>query len=714
MELNRNDSSIDIIERNSADISKLIESKCMKPLEIKPTDYKHEEFTANWYFVQGYAQRTKGDFDAAISQYRLGLKHDPEHTGIKLNLGVCLMKIGLIQRALEIFNEIDIEAAYINSGICCITIKKYYEAANYINKALQLKQLPAYYQLLSLALFRAGKIGEALEVFKDVNPSEAIIEDERVLRNNKNPQIKFPFKVGEIDSFLFKTRDKHAKSKSSSVYSVETTNRSYKSPKLYSTPSKVDHRRSVSISKPVEFDYKPKSKPNLPVYDHIITKKIELDRMIKKRHESLIENLTNYLPAFKYQGFIQQKLETAPESMYQEPSSDKGIKKKIEKMQNEMKKNLIKYEHNDIISKDINEQTLKILDEEFCKDTSARNYGILETILKNLVFFSKFPFEIRMKLIKASVFKKYESDEIIIKQGEAGDSMFVILRGSIKIVKSSPEFGNLKLTINSMYDGETFGELALLSEGINNIIKRSATCIAGENTKLLAISREDYKSILLDQMQDNIVSKVNFFQTLPYFEGFSNISLIPIASNLDPVDYKIDQKIIQLGEKPKGLYIIFKGRCNLYWEGYVAKPTKPELTTNIKIRPKSPKPYYTGIIMPEFSRKTSTKKNHSIDPSDFEKAKPYLPSDLKGKNIYKELILCKPLREGDCFGGRALLEGIINMNKHDEDEKTVKFEFIQCTPAKFTVVAESSDVKVFILTRKHFPLLSEEIIVKNI
>lgn len=83
---------------------------------------------------------------------------------------------------------------------------------------------------------------------------------------------------------------------------------------------------------------------------------------------------------------------------------------------------------------------------------------------------------------------------------------------------------------------------------------------------------------------------------------------------------------------------------------------------------------------------------------------------MNGKVVQNELILCKPLKETDYFGGRALIEGLIDVSQ-SESHKKVSFEVFQAKPAKFTVVAESSEVLVFILTRVHFPLLSEEILV---
>jgi cAMP-binding proteins - catabolite gene activator and regulatory subunit of cAMP-dependent protein kinases len=478
------------------------------------------------------------------------------------------MKIGLIHKAIDCFQDINVVHALINSGICFITIKKYYFAIEKITKALEIEKNPAFYQLLSLALFRAGKIAEALEVFQEPEPDEALIEDERNLRTGKYFDSIFPFRVGEIESFMANKHKNAYSSRNSLNTTTETTYRSHKNRKVLRAKSKIDNKHAKQNSTN-EYFYQPKTKPSLPLYDNIISSKIKMDGMIKKRHESFIKIMQNYVPDYKNEGFIQQKLETWTFDQFNF-TPNKDLAKKIEKINKEINfsKEIPKTSDvtsmDDIMSKRLSKQTLKIVAEEFSKEKPQRNFQLLEDILKKLPFFSKFPHEIRRKLIESSMLKSYQSDEVIIEQGEVGDSMFVILTGSIKILKTSSDFGNINLTINSMYDGDTFGELALLSEESNDNLKRSATCVAGEISKLLAISKESYKSILLDQIQNSVISKVRFFQSLPFFVDSSEISLIPLASNINPVIYKINERIIECGQKPKGLYIIYQGRCNLY------------------------------------------------------------------------------------------------------------------------------------------------------
>ena len=695
------------IEQNSAEIIKLIENKCLKPVEIRPVSLKQDQNDSSWFWSQGYQARLKGDYDTAITLYRQGLRLEESHIGLRNNLGVCLMRIGLLNKALEEFSLLDSVQSLINSSICHITRQDYSKAIPLLEKALILEKHPSYYQLLALALFRAGRVNEALENFKDVDPACSLMEDERNLRFIKDPNSLFPFKVGEIGIFDEKRR---SSSQYSTKHSVKNSLESSLKKGLIQKKNII--RKKILQKKSMEVDYPNKSRMALPTFEEVVERKRAFDRMVRVRHNTIVEAISSNFPTWKYDGFVQQKLENAPKFPSEDLEDNPKIIRKIEKIKRELDRSCKLSEvkpstsFNKIFTKRLNEQNLFLVYQEFQKDPVDRDYDRLEKVLKHLPFFLKFPAEIRFKLLKAAVFKQFDSEEIIIRQGEAGDSMFVILSGSILIVKKSADYGNIELIINSMYDGETFGELALLSEGITDNIKRSATCVAGEKTMVLAISKQNYKRILLDEMQNDITGKVMFFKGLPFFEDCVNISLIPLASNIEPVVYKIDDVVIELGEKPKGLYIIYKGRCSLYWEGYVAKPMDANLFSNVKIRPKTPK------VFPK-SQARHRRMNLSLDNTvDLEKAKPYLPTNMRNKVIKKDRILCYPLQEGEFFGGRALIEGLLDTESHHEHQRAVQFEIISADPSKFTVVAESAEVKVFILTKKHFPLLSEEILAK--
>ena len=56
---------------------------------------------------------------------------------------------------------------------------------------------------------------------------------------------------------------------------------------------------------------------------------------------------------------------------------------------------------------------------------------------------------------------RYARNELIIREGEAGDSFFIIEQGEVEVFVSSPRGKKKSLTILSV--GDFFGEIALLT-----------------------------------------------------------------------------------------------------------------------------------------------------------------------------------------------------------------------------------------------------------
>ena len=139
--------------------------------------------------------------------------------------------------------------------------------------------------------------------------------------------------------------------------------------------------------------------------------------------------------------------------------------------------------------------------------------------------------------------------------------MYVLLSGSITVIKSSSEYGENPIVINTLKDGNQFGELSFLATLQNKGVRvpRSATCIAGESCDLLEIPKTAFHKIMIAQLQTDIDVKLKFFKELSFFSDAESILLIPLASNLTPISYRLGEKILKAGDKPKGLYIIKSG-----------------------------------------------------------------------------------------------------------------------------------------------------------
>ncbi|MCC7413626.1 MAG: cyclic nucleotide-binding domain-containing protein [Gammaproteobacteria bacterium] len=83
--------------------------------------------------------------------------------------------------------------------------------------------------------------------------------------------------------------------------------------------------------------------------------------------------------------------------------------------------------------------------------------------------------------------------EVIIKQGDDGDSYYIIKSGKAKVTRTSKT--GAELTLAQLSDGDAFGEEALLSES-----KRNATISMLSDGMLMRLSKDDFNALLKEPM----------------------------------------------------------------------------------------------------------------------------------------------------------------------------------------------------------------------
>ena len=87
-----------------------------------------------------------------------------------------------------------------------------------------------------------------------------------------------------------------------------------------------------------------------------------------------------------------------------------------------------------------------------------RQKGTLIKITRNLKFFMCFPEKICESMLNASKLIIAEADKIIFKEGDIGDNLFVIVKGSVGIRLIRKKLGKAILT-KTLFDGDHFGNL---------------------------------------------------------------------------------------------------------------------------------------------------------------------------------------------------------------------------------------------------------------
>ncbi len=85
--------------------------------------------------------------------------------------------------------------------------------------------------------------------------------------------------------------------------------------------------------------------------------------------------------------------------------------------------------------------------------------------------------------------RHYHEDTIVVKEGDPGDSLFIVVRGQVRVLTQTP--AKKEVVLANLGEGEFFGEVALLTGK-----PRTATIITNTTSELLELTREDYKKII--------------------------------------------------------------------------------------------------------------------------------------------------------------------------------------------------------------------------
>jgi len=95
------------------------------------------------------------------------------------------------------------------------------------------------------------------------------------------------------------------------------------------------------------------------------------------------------------------------------------------------------------------------------------------------------------KLVKVFEEKHIKKDTILIKEGEKGDSAFLLLKGKISVTKETIYGEDYVVTIIEGGGDEFFGEINLIDEGV-----RTSTIKTIEDSIILEVTRSKLKNFM--------------------------------------------------------------------------------------------------------------------------------------------------------------------------------------------------------------------------
>ena len=179
--------------------------------------------------------------------------------------------------------------------------------------------------------------------------------------------------------------------------------------------------------------------------------------------------------------------------------------------------------------------------------------------------------------------KRFNRGETIVRQGEVGETFYLIHAGSVEVVrrfdpkKDQSPAGNALVEGNkdqvmiiarnrklaTLGRGNYFGELALLTGE-----KRNATVRAITPVEVLCLSRKEFNKLLRENFDEhgevrNTIRHLSMLNQIPLFSEFESSELRLLETKLEQVNLLEGQEAIKHGDKDNHFYMIGSGKVSV-------------------------------------------------------------------------------------------------------------------------------------------------------
>ena len=208
------------------------------------------------------------------------------------------------------------------------------------------------------------------------------------------------------------------------------------------------------------------------------------------------------------------------------------------------------------------------------KPSIVERRNLVEQVLKQVEFYQRMSPVERRKLADALVEEVYGEGEVIVREGEHADAMFIIRQGHARVTRRPPRTELLKAeddaspetVLAHLHAGSFFGEAALVDANC----RRKSTIVATSNLMLLRLNRDLCIELLsgktrafiaeeMDRRQrhnelvERVLGKLEFYQALDVAER--QMLWSTVIEERQPAG----AEIVREGEVADSMYLIAEG-----------------------------------------------------------------------------------------------------------------------------------------------------------
>ena len=129
--------------------------------------------------------------------------------------------------------------------------------------------------------------------------------------------------------------------------------------------------------------------------------------------------------------------------------------------------------------------------ERVAEDRLAWRTARAEALLARTDLFASLAPEVRRRLAESARLQYYDAGERLVVEGDSGDSLMLVSRGAVLVTKSGSDLGTTAVTLATLKEGASFGEMSLLTGA-----PRSASVSADGAVEIFELDRDALAPLL--------------------------------------------------------------------------------------------------------------------------------------------------------------------------------------------------------------------------
>lgn len=154
-----------------------------------------------------------------------------------------------------------------------------------------------------------------------------------------------------------------------------------------------------------------------------------------------------------------------------------------------------------------------------------------------------------------------EPEQTVFRQGDAGDSLFVVTSGQVAVIAEGPP----RVTLDVLGEGAFFGEIALTTAQM-----RTATVEAATRVELLGFDRNvvvdllrepSVRAVILSAVRERLVGRL--VATSPLFQAYGASERGDLAARFRCREVAPGTELIAQGETSEGLFAVVTGTARV-------------------------------------------------------------------------------------------------------------------------------------------------------